>query len=164
MHISNHIASTLWLLSIAGLSGACDQPCARLAYLDMYGPDETSRTVVINALDCPVDQVGLWVQAGPSDESGAASSNMIPVVKAGTCMQVGHPSMQFGVEFVPEPFGDATPWTDFNVLLGSGFEILETMTTVGMERDPMTPLRADVAGGWHEVAGYGGDCSLLPVP
>lgn len=154
-------------LAAAATTIACDfeTGCARLVYVDLYGPDATTRTVIVNALACTEDQPGLWLRVDPAEGPDASTFVALPTVPKATCLQVGHPAVQWGTEFAPAVLGGDVPWPDFAVTLGHGETDVDAMTTASMQRrDPAAPLRADTDGGWHEVAWYGGDCSLLSVP
>lgn len=149
------------LLCCAG----CDDACARLVYVDLYGPDATTRTVIVNAQACPEEQVGLQLAVGPSLDPEQAVTVGLPVIPAGACWQVGHPDAQWGTEFTPTKYGSAEPWPEFAVALIAEGQVVDAVWTSWLTRQNITaPLRRDEAGGWHEVASFGGDCSLFPAP
>lgn len=165
MLTTHRTALAFWLLSIAGITGACDDSCARLVYVDLHGPTASERTVIVNALACDEDQHDLWLRVGPSEDPAESTFVALPTVPAGTCFQAGHPDVQWGVEFVKAEFGGADPWPEYAAALGQDLDYIDAMSTVDMQRrDVAAPLRADSEHGWHEVAWYGGDCSLLPAP
>lgn len=155
----------LTVAAVALLTSACDDDCVRLSYVDLYGPDATSRTVVVNALSCLEDREGLWLHAAPLAGSASGTLVNITTIPAGTCLQVGHPAVQWGTEFVPAVFGGASPWPEYAVRVGSEGVVLDEMTTSGVaRRDVASPLRADEDRGWHPVGSYGGQCALLAAP